>query len=106
MLHLSAHPSFYAILVFVIAGLTGCGSGGTGSLGDEPMPAPTASLAAPEAATPVDSLPAADGTAIVVDHTCTDLSRIPDHWLEQAKESVVWIYGSTSHGTQIWTGAQ
>ena len=114
MLHLSAHSSLYTILVFVIAGLTGCGSGETGSLDDEPMPMPmpTAPLAAPAEATPVSSapttpsLPAAEGDAIIVDHTCTDLGRIPDRWLEQAKESVVWIYGSTSHGTQIWTGAQ
>jgi hypothetical protein len=40
-----------------------------------------------------------------VDHTSTDLGRIPGYWLEQAKQSVVWAYGSTSHGTQLWTGA-
>jgi hypothetical protein len=34
------------------------------------------------------------------------LGQIPHQWIEQAKESVVWIYGSTSHGTQLWTGAE
>ena len=22
---------------------------------------------------------------IIIDHTCTDVSRVPDHWIEQAK---------------------
>jgi hypothetical protein len=43
--------------------------------------------------------------AIVVDHTSIDLDRIPARWLARAKETVVWAYGSTSHGTQLWTGA-
>jgi hypothetical protein len=43
--------------------------------------------------------------AIVVDHTTTDLDQIPEEWLERAKETVVFVYGSTSHGTQLWTGA-
>jgi hypothetical protein len=48
---------------------------------------------------------ASPGGAIIVDHTSTDLSRIPPEWLEQAKQRVVWVYGSTSHGTQVWAGA-
>lgn len=54
--------------------------------------------------TPLPAIPS--GLAIVVDHTSTDLARIPDQWLEQAKQNVVWIYGSTSHGTQLWAGAE
>ena len=46
------------------------------------------------------------GGAIIAGHTSTDLGQIPAHWLEQAKEDVIWIYGSTSHGTQLWTGAE
>ncbi len=57
-----------------------------------------------------DSCDAETGTgcedAIVVDHTSTVLSQIPARWLERAKEEVVWAYGSTSHGTQVWTGAE
>ncbi len=44
--------------------------------------------------------------AIIADHTTTDLGSIPAEWLDKARQSVVWIYGSTSHGTQIWTGAE
>ena len=44
--------------------------------------------------------------AIIIDHTATDLDQIPDAWLVGAKEDVVWVYGSTSHGTQVWTGAE
>ena len=44
--------------------------------------------------------------AIIVDHTSTDLTRIPAYWLEQAKQNVIWAYGSTSHGTQLWTGTE
>jgi hypothetical protein len=44
--------------------------------------------------------------AIIVDHTSTDLSRIPAYWLEQGKQVVIWSYGSTSHGTQLWIGAE
>jgi hypothetical protein len=43
--------------------------------------------------------------SIVVDHTSTDVDRIPDRWIKEAKASVIWAYGSTSHGTQLWTGA-
>jgi hypothetical protein len=49
--------------------------------------------------------PPTTAQAIVVDHGSTDISRIRPYWLEQAKQTVVWAYGSTSHGTQLWTGA-
>ncbi|MFN2225609.1 MAG: hypothetical protein ACK2UY_04870 [Anaerolineae bacterium] len=69
----------------------------------EPEPLP----AAPRpAATATAQPPPPSGGAIVVDHTTTDLSRIPARWLEEARRTVVWAYGSTSHGTQIWVGAQ
>jgi len=42
--------------------------------------------------------------AIVADHHAADLTVIPAAWVEQAK-TVVWAYGSTSHGKQVWTGA-
>ncbi len=41
--------------------------------------------------------------AIVVDHTCTDISKIPAYWLEQAK-NVTFHYAHTSHGSQIVSG--
>jgi hypothetical protein len=60
-------------------------------------------------ASPPTSLPPAPqpaGGAVIVDHTKTDLRQIPVQWIERAKDSVVWVYGSTSHGTQLWTGAE
>lgn len=48
--------------------------------------------------------PQASGT-IIVDHTCTDITRIPDYWLEQAKRLTVH-YAHTSHGSQIVTGLE
>jgi len=43
--------------------------------------------------------------AIVIDHTNTDVGKIPAEWLEAARNNIIWVYGSTSHGTQLWTGA-
>jgi len=47
----------------------------------------------PQAATP----------PIIIDHTCTDLSQIPDTWLEEAKKLAIH-YAHTSHGSQIVSG--
>lgn len=40
---------------------------------------------------------------IIIDHTCTDLSQIPDYWIEQAKKLTVH-YAHTSHGSQVLSG--
>jgi hypothetical protein len=61
---------------------------------------------APTAPQDAATSPPPRGGAIIVDHTATDLGQIPDEWLERAKETVVCAYGSTSHGTQLWTGAE
>jgi hypothetical protein len=37
---------------------------------------------------------------IIIDHTCTDISQIPEYWLEQAKQLTIH-YAHTSHGGQI-----
>jgi len=50
-----------------------------------------------------DSLAPEDGDAIIIDHTCTDLSKVPDYWLERAKELAIH-YAHTSHGSQINSG--
>ncbi|HPR65352.1 MAG TPA: SGNH/GDSL hydrolase family protein [Thermoanaerobaculia bacterium] len=41
--------------------------------------------------------------AIIIDHTCTDISKIPSSWLEQAKQLTLH-FAHTSHGSQIITG--
>ena len=45
------------------------------------------------------------GAAIVIDHTCTDLSKIPSYWLDRAK-ALTLHYAHTSHGSQIVSGIQ
>ena len=40
----------------------------------------------------------------VVDHTCTDISRIPETWINQVKSTLKAHYAHTSHGEQIYTG--
>jgi len=44
--------------------------------------------------------------AIIIDHTATDIDDIPAEWLDAAADTVIWAYGSTSHGTQLWTGTE
>jgi hypothetical protein len=44
-------------------------------------------------------------TAIIVNHENRDISSIPPIWIQAAKDNIVWSYGSTSHGTQLWAGA-
>lgn len=75
---------------------------------EEPPVSDSPSAATPAVSSPTSAPPpaAGSGQAIIVDHTGTDLSQVPVQWLEQAKQTVVWIYGSTSHGTQLWTGAE
>ncbi|NOY22517.1 MAG: hypothetical protein GXO70_03250 [Acidobacteria bacterium] len=41
---------------------------------------------------------------LVVDHTCTDVSRIPQTYIDQAKTALRVGYSHTSHGSQLVTG--
>lgn len=41
---------------------------------------------------------------IIIDHTTTDLNKIPEYWINQAKEQLRLAYGHTSHGSQPITG--
>ena len=43
---------------------------------------------------------------LVADHTHASLAQIPPEWVTAAREKVVWIYGHTSHGSQLISGAQ
>jgi hypothetical protein len=42
---------------------------------------------------------------IVVDHHDTDVNKIPDYWIDEAKKLVVH-YAHTSHGSQVLSGLQ
>ena len=42
--------------------------------------------------------------AIIIDHTCTDISKIPKKWIDKTKAEFGIAYGHTSHGSQIISG--
>ncbi len=42
--------------------------------------------------------------ALIIDHKCTDISKIPVSWIEKAKADFAVWYGHTSHGSQITSG--
>jgi hypothetical protein len=44
------------------------------------------------------------GQGIMVDHTCTDITKIPQSIIIQAKSVLHIGYGHTSHGSQLTTG--
>lgn len=51
------------------------------------------------------AVPAAVGQgALIIDHTCTDLSQIPPVWIDAAK-ALTFHYAHTSHGSQVVSGA-
>jgi hypothetical protein len=41
---------------------------------------------------------------IIVDHACTDLTIIPQNWIQTAKANLHIAYGHTSHGSQLTDG--
>jgi len=43
---------------------------------------------------------------VIIGHACTDLSQVPQHWIDQAKDMFKVSYGHTSHGSQIVTGME
>ncbi|MFA5645487.1 MAG: hypothetical protein WDA18_03925 [Candidatus Ratteibacteria bacterium] len=47
---------------------------------------------------------AAVGKALIIDHTCTDIEKIPVEYFSKAKELFRVAYGHTSHGSQIVAG--
>ncbi|MBN1371844.1 MAG: hypothetical protein JW987_07875 [Anaerolineaceae bacterium] len=72
--------------------------------------APRPAFAADETPPVLDKLvylPAIQRAApsIVVDHRHTDITKIPDYWLTEAKKLMVH-YAHTSHGSQVLTGLQ
>lgn len=46
----------------------------------------------------------AKAQGFIVDHTSTDLSQIPQTWINQVKSTLKVHYAHTSHGEQIYTG--
>ena len=43
---------------------------------------------------------------LVIDHTCTDLSKIPSAWIDSTKAMMRMHYGHASHGSQVTCGLE
>ena len=50
----------------------------------------------------VQSSPASE--AIIIDPSSTDITAVPQEWIEEAKLELHIAYGHTSHGSQLITG--
>lgn len=50
-------------------------------------------------------IPVGTHAAVIIDHNCTDISQIPDTWIDQVKTMSVH-YAHTSHGEQITVGLE
>lgn len=70
---------------------------------ETPAPNPETPTSTPDNGTP-SPIPAGE-TFIAVDHTCTDISIIPDEWISEAKKLIVHSAGQ-SHSTQITKGLE
>ena len=51
-----------------------------------------------------ENSPDISGSGFIIDHLCTDISRIPEEWINRVKEMWNVHYAHTSHGSQITTG--
>lgn len=76
----------YAIMAGLLIAL--CGAGVAFALAAEPDTAPAG----------------AAGEAIIIDHTSTDITAVPQVWIEKARDELHIAYGHTSHGSQLVTG--
>jgi hypothetical protein len=54
----------------------------------------------------VGSGPSATSQALIIDHTTTDVTKIPTVYIDKAKEMLRLSYGHTSHGSQIISGME
>jgi len=54
----------------------------------------------------VPMLPLHAQAPIIIDHSTTDISLIPEAWITLAKSQLRFTYGHTSHGSQIVTGME
>jgi hypothetical protein len=105
---MKAHLSLRPIIVTGALLSSFCQAQTPGQAGPPAAPAPeaVAARAAPSPTAPPAATAASSAAAIIVDHTSIDITRIPAQWIEAAKQNVRWVYGSTSHGTQLVTGAR
>lgn len=46
------------------------------------------------------------GNPLTIDHTCTDLDKVPVSFIQKARDTFKIAYGHTSHGSQIISGME
>ncbi|MFA5055953.1 MAG: hypothetical protein WC562_07285 [Dehalococcoidia bacterium] len=97
-----------AIIVISVASIAACKNDG-GNVIEEATPTATVQTSTPTV-TPYSTtfiIPPATQqypSPIIIDHNCTDISKISPDWITQAKNILGIAYGHTSHGSQITTG--
>jgi uncharacterized repeat protein (TIGR01451 family) len=91
---LSSATALVGIVIAVTSGAQAAAPSSPDPVGDSGL------VAAPTEAQAV----LARSAPIIVDHTCTDLSKVPPYWIEQAKKLLWLSYGHTSHGSQLVSG--
>lgn len=47
---------------------------------------------------------AAPAQPIIIDHKCTDINKVPQQWIDAARNNLRISYGHTSHGSQLIAG--
>ena len=107
------HSRYPLLLVLLVALLLLAACPATPPVTEPPAdqamePALEQAVVEPESTIALDTAPPLverTSSALLIDHTTTDLTRIPAEWLTVAKQNVVWLYGHTSHGSQVVTGA-
>jgi hypothetical protein len=52
------------------------------------------------------TITSAQGQPLIIDHTCTDIKKIPVDYIEKAKKMFKVAYGHTSHGSQLVSGME
>jgi uncharacterized repeat protein (TIGR01451 family) len=90
--------AFAATLVFLISASMGK------SLHAASLQASKAQTSRSETSLAVDGIFGAADGPIIIDHTATDITVIPQEWLEEAKDTLHIAYGHTSHGSQLTSG--
>jgi len=43
---------------------------------------------------------------VIIDHTCTNINQVPQHWIAKAKTEFRIYYAHTSHGSQLISGME
>lgn len=54
----------------------------------------------------IPSIASAQNQALIIGHTCTDIGKVPENYIEKSKTMFKAAYGHTSHGSQIVSGME